>query len=130
MGMISAVKYMTLAANTSTTGGSMWLSPDGCSNLSFTVKYADLVAGVGAFKFFKSNDPRARQDHPDKANAVWTEFTTDVASQITNPASASAQFDVDVTDFASDFVRMDYASTSGTLTSIDAWFSAHGTAAG
>jgi hypothetical protein len=128
--MISAVKYMTLAANTSTTGGSMWLAPDGCDGFSFTVKYVDLVAGVGAFKFFKSNDPRARQDHWDKANAVWTEFTADVAAQITNPASASAQFDVDVSGFKSDFVRMDYAATSGTLTSIDVWFSAHGTAAG
>lgn len=129
MGAIGAMKYMTLASNVDATGGSIWLDPDGCNGFSFTVKYVDLVAGVGAFKFFKSNDPRARQDHWDKANAVWTEFTTDVAAQLTNPASASAQFDVDVPEFHADFVRMDYDATSGTLTSVDVWFSAHRSAA-
>jgi hypothetical protein len=123
---ITAMKYLTLTSNTTTTGGSLWLAPDCCDGFSMTVKYVNLVAGIGAFKFYKSNDPRARSDHPDKASAVWDEFTSAVASQITNPASASAQFSVDVSGFRADFLRMDYNATSGTLTSIDAWFSAHG----
>jgi hypothetical protein len=78
---------------------------------------------TGSFKFYLSNDPRARQDNADKANAVWQEFTTDVAAMITNPAAGTTQFTVNVSDFRADYVRMDYVHSGGSGT-VKAYFTA------
>lgn len=125
MGMIPAMQYTSLtnpAAGTSK-GGSLWLAPDCVGNWSMQVSTTGTL--TGAFRFYKSSDPRARQDHPDYAKAKWVEFTTDVAASITNPAGAPVSFLVKQTDFPDDFLRMDYAQTGGAGT-VEAFFSGHG----
>lgn len=123
MGMIPAMNYMNLSSGANTTGGSLWLAPDDVVGWSMTVTTTGTL--TGAFKFYASDDPRARQDHPSKASATWTEFTSDVSSQISNPAGSTTTFKVMVSNFRSDFMRMDYAHTSGAGTVI-ANFSGHG----
>lgn len=123
MGAILAMGYLNLAAGASTTGGSLWLAPDHVPGWSMTVTTTGTL--TGSFKFYASDDPRARQDHPSKASATWTEFTSDVSSMITNPAGGTATFKVMVSNFRSDFLRMDYVHVSGSGTVI-ANFSGHG----
>lgn len=112
---IPAVQYMNLAAGATTTGGAYGpLSVDGVEGFSATVITTGTL--TGAFRFYRSNDPRARQDHFERSSAVWQEFTTDVSAMISNPAGAAAQFTVDVSDFRSDYLRIDYTHTSGSGT--------------
>ncbi len=113
MSGISAT-YMTLAAGATTTGGALWLAPDCISNWSMQVVTTGTL--TGAFRFYESNDMRARPDHPDRANAVWHEFTSEVASQWTNPAGGAVVFRVKGEDQSAQFMRMDYVHTSGTGT--------------
>ena len=116
MGAILAMPYMTLTAGTNTTGNTLWLGPDGITKWSMMVITTATL--TGNFRFYRSSDPRARPDRTavDRAAAVWTEFTADVAASITDPAGGVVAFEVMVSDFASDFLRMDYAHTSGTGT--------------
>ena len=119
---IPAMQYMNLTVGATTTGGPLGpLSVDCVEGFSMTVITTGTLTGV--FRFYRSNDPRARQDHPQRASAVWQEFTSDVSALISNPAGGAAQFTVDVSDFRSDYVRMDYVHTSGTGT-VQAFFTA------
>lgn len=122
---ISAMKYMNLPAGVTTTGGSLWLEPDCVGNWSMSVSTTGTL--TGAFRFYRSDDPRARQDRSpqDRAAAKWAEFTTEVAAQITNPAGGAVSFQVTRTDFPHDFLRMDYVHTGGAGT-VEAYFSGHG----
>jgi hypothetical protein len=124
MGMIPPMKYLDLPVGVTTTGNALWLAPDGIAGWSMSVKTGSLT---GAFRFYRSDDPRARPDSSpvDRAAAVWAEFTSEVASQITNPAAGAALFNVVVPNFRSAFLRMDYVHTSGTGP-VEAFFSGHG----
>lgn len=121
MGAILAMPYTTLTVPVTTTGGALWLGPDGITAWSMTVVVTGTLTGV--FRFYASDDPRARPDRSavDRAAAVWVEFTSDVSSMITNPGN-TVTFKVMVSNFASDFLRMDYVHTSGTAT-IASYFS-------
>ncbi len=122
MGAILAMPYMTLAAGTNTTGNALWLGPDGITGWSMTVVTTGTLTGT--FRFYASDDPRARPDRSaaDRAAAAWVEFTADVSTMITDPAGGAVTFKVMVSDFQSDFLRMDYAHTSGTGT-VSSFFS-------
>jgi hypothetical protein len=122
MGAILAMGYMNLAAGATTTGNAIWLGPDNVAGWSMTVTTTGTL--TGSFKFYASDDPRARPDRADKANATWTEFTSDVSASITNPAGGAVTFKVMVSGFRSDFVRMDYVHVSGSGT-VAANFSGH-----
>lgn len=120
---IGAMQYLSVTNPTgTTTGATLWLEPDCVHGFAMTAKTTGTL--TGAFKFYKSQDPRARPDNASTSSAVWDEFTTEVASQITNPAGGTAQFDVDVSDFRAAFLRVDYVHTSGTGT-ITMFFSGH-----
>jgi hypothetical protein len=125
MGSILAMPYMTLTAGANTTGQSLCLGPDGITGWSMTVVTTGTL--TGAFRFYASDDPRARPDRNavDRAAAVWVEFTAEVAAQISNPAAGATTFKVMVSDFRSDFLRMDYVHTSGTGT-VTTFFSGRG----
>jgi hypothetical protein len=120
-----AMPYLALTAGATTTGGAIWLAPDNVSGWSMTVVTTGTLTGT--FRFYRSDDPRARPDSSaaDRAAAVWTEFTADVATSISNPGGGAVQFSVMVSDFRSAFMRMDYTHTSGTGT-VMAYFSGHG----
>jgi hypothetical protein len=124
MGAIFGMPYITLTAGTTTTGTALWLGPDGIQGWSMHVITTGTL--TGSFRFYRSSDPRARPDRSavDQAAAKWREFTSDVAAQISNPAAGTTDFEVMVSDFRSDFVRMDYVHTSGTGT-VTSFFSGH-----
>jgi len=112
---IPAFQYMNLAAGATTTGGAIGpLTADYVEDFSATVITTGTL--TGAFRFYRSNDPRARSDNADRANAKWQEFTADVSAMISNPAGSTTQFTVDVSDFRSDYLRIDYTHTSGSGT--------------
>jgi|SRR6185436_9035332 len=127
MGWQPSQKYMTIT-NPGVgvrRGGSLWLGADCITGWSMTVKTSGTLAG--AFRFYRSDDPRARQDASptDQAAAVWIEFTTDVSTQIVNPAGSAVTFQVMVSDFRSGFLRMDYVGTGG-AGNIESWYSGVG----
>lgn len=128
MGTQPSQLYMTATNPASTTvrGGSMWLAADCCTGFSMTVKTTGTL--TGAFKFYSSNDPRARQDATaaDQAAAVWDEFTTEIASQITNPSASAVQFRVMVSDFRGGFLHMDYVGGGAGAGTISSWYSGLG----
>ena len=114
---IPAFQYMNLSSGVTTTGGAIGpLTADRCTGFSATVNTTGTLTGT--FKFYLSNDPRARQDRSsaDRAAAVWTEFTTDVSSMITNPSGGTTSFTVNVSDFRAEYLRVDYTHTSGSGT--------------
>lgn len=112
---IPAFVYMNLSAGATTTGGAIGpLTADRVNGFSATVVTTGTL--TGAFRFYLSNDPRARQDNADKANAQWQEFTTDVSSMIVNPSGGTTSFTVNVSDFRADYLRIDYVHTSGSGT--------------
>lgn len=129
MGWQPSQKYMTtttpISGATTITGGSLWLGADGINGFSITVATTGTLSG--AFRFYRSDDPRARQDASptDQAAAKWVEFTADVAAQIVNPAGAPANFSVMASDFRSGFLRMDFVGTGGSGT-IESWYSGVG----
>jgi hypothetical protein len=127
MGHQPSQKYMTtpVTAVTIKRGGSMYLNADAITGFSMTVVTTGNL--VGAFKFYSSDDPRARQDAPQDVQfaAKWNEFTTAVAAQIVNPAGAPTNFQVQVSDFRAGFMRMDFEATAGTGT-VESWYSGVG----
>ena len=106
-------------------GGSLWLGADAINGFSMTV--ATLGTLAGAFRFYMSDDPRARQDASaaDQLLAKWTEFTSDMAAQITNPAGGAVNFRVMASDFRAGFLRMDFVGTGG-AGAIESWYSGVG----
>lgn len=127
MGWQPSQKYMTtpVTAITIKRGGSLWLAPDCINGFSMTVNTTGNLAG--AFRFYMSNDPRARQDasFDDQAAAKWAEFTGDLTAQILNPAGAPTTFTVVVSDFRAGFLRMDFEASAGTGT-VESWYSGVG----
>lgn len=109
-------RYLT-ASNVSgavtLSGGPLWLGVDEVTGFSITVATTGTL--TGAFRFYLSDDPRARQDAlpAERALAKWIEFTSSLSSQITNPAGAAANFHVMASDFRAGFLRMDYVGVSG-----------------
>lgn len=80
----------TTTANT----GSIWLGPDMIAGISL---HAEWNADTGTSQNLvttnvveASNDPRARQDHPDHANANWDDISADIASSTDIDASSGA----------------------------------------
>ena len=106
-------------------GGSLYLNADAITGFSITVVAAGTM--TGAFRFYSSDDPRARQDASasDQAAARWNEFTTAVAAQIVNPAGGPTNFQVQVSDFRAGFLRMDYENVSG-IGGVNSWYSGVG----
>jgi hypothetical protein len=127
MGWQPSQKYMTVSVPGAGTirGGSLWLGADCITGFSMTVQTTGTL--TGAFLFYLSNDPRARQDASptDQAAAVWGEFTSIVGSQVVNPAGTPVTFFVMVSDFRAGFLRMDYVGASGAGT-IASWYSGVG----
>jgi hypothetical protein len=128
MGWQPSQKYMfgTIPVGAVTIrGGSLWLGADCITGFSMTV--ATLGTLTGAFRFYLSNDPRARQDASaaEQALARWDEFTTLVGTQIVNPAGAAVTFTVMVSDFRAGFMRMDYVGVSG-IGAIESFYSGVG----
>jgi hypothetical protein len=128
MGQQPSQKYMfgTVPVGAVTIrGGSLWPGADCVTGFSFTVVTVGTLAG--AFRFYMSDDPRARQDASatDQALARWNEFTAAVAAQIVNPAGAPTNFQVMASDFRSGFVRMDFVGTGG-AGAIESWYSGVG----
>ena len=114
--------YMTLTTGLTTTGNALWLSPDEIDGWSMQVTTTGTLTGT--FRFYWSNDPRARPDNSAavKAAADWREFTSDVSAMIVNPAAGATTFEVMVDNFKRAYLRMDYVHTSGTGT-VSALFS-------
>jgi hypothetical protein len=127
MGHQPSQKYMftPVTAITIKRGGSMYLGADSITGFSMTVSTTGNLAG--AFRFYLSDDPRARQDMSitDQAAAKWMEFTSVVASQVVNPAGTPVSFQVLVSDFRSGFMRMDFEASAGTGT-VESWYSGTG----
>lgn len=127
MGWQPSQKYMTVAGAGAGVirGGSLWLGADCISGWSMTVSTTGTL--TGAFRFYAADDPRARQDASaaDQLLVKWTEFTSDVTTQIVNPAGTPTTFRVMVSDFRSGFLHMDYAGVSG-AGNIESWYSGVG----
>lgn len=114
-----AMKYMTLAAGATTTGGPIWLHPDNISNISFTTKTGGTLTGT--FTVEASPDLRARQASGDTANAEWTDITATMTG-VTNPAGATTEAVATRTGVPYALVRLIYTHTSG-AGAVDVWFS-------
>lgn len=101
--------YLSLEPGADTTGGSIWLAPDNVRLLSFHNEWTGTEAAT--LTFYGSNDPRARQDHPDYSSAHWD----DISSQLTytDPAGSAGDDIVQVADVTFAFIRMDYNHTGG-----------------
>lgn len=118
-------KYLTnptVSGAVTVSGGSMWLGADCVTGFSITVRTTGTL--TGAFRFYMSDDPRARQDASpaDQAAAVWIEFTSSLTAQIVNPAGSPTSFHVMASDFRAGFLKMDYVGVSG-AGAIESWYS-------
>jgi hypothetical protein len=121
--MYGPIKYMTLAAGATTTGGPIWLAPDSINNWQMSVVTGTLT---GTFTFETSNDPRARQtaSATDQAAAKWTDITATLTQGISNPSASAVDFvaiNKATIPWAGSFLRMKYTHTSGSG-SVDAYF--------
>lgn len=123
MGFMGPIKYMTLAAGATTTGGTIWLQPDNLSLINFTTKTTGTLTGT--FTVEGSNDPRARQTSGDTANAEWTDITATMTG-ISNPAAGVTEAVVTRATTPYAFVRLNYTQTSGAGL-VDVWFSGQST---
>lgn len=101
--------YINATTGATTTGGSIWLAPDNVRLLSFHNEWA---SNTGAFTFFGSNDPRARQGHPDYASADWDDITSQLT--ITDPSGGAGDDIVQVADVTFAYIRMTYTKNAGT----------------
>lgn len=104
-------KYMdfTATSTNTVTGGSIWLGPDHITGGSFHVE----VGGdaTGTFKYYASNDPRARPDHAEFANRDGDEITSDLT--FTNPAGSGVSEIVSISDMQFEFIWVTYTNSSG-----------------
>lgn len=101
------------ASNTSATTGSIWLSPDHITQLSFQWLWNQGGGTLAATAtYFGSNDPRARQDHDDNANADWADITSEITGH-TDPTSGSGSNAFAVDNWNYDFVKVDVSRDSG-----------------
>jgi hypothetical protein len=100
-----------------TTGGWIWLAPDGCNGVSFHNEWTGTYQGTLAIH--ASNDPRCNPDHPDTANAAFDDITADVSP--TDPPGAAGDEMVIISDVRFSYIRLKVTFVGG-AGDFDTWF--------
>jgi predicted alpha/beta hydrolase family esterase len=120
-GYLPAKTYIdaTLDGTTTTAStGAIWIGPDRVTRISAIAKYnADAATSqdlVTTNVVYGSDDPRARPDHPDHANADWDDITADItdAAHI-NASSGEGDGSYALDNINYDAVKIDVTRNTG-----------------
>lgn len=122
MGSIPAVRVISATLDgtttTATTGSIGPFSADGISAISLHAEYnhdtstAQTLVATAAYE--ASNDPRARQDHPDYSSSSWDTITTDIATAADiHPASGAGDGSNVIDNYRYEYLRITYTRSSG-----------------
>jgi hypothetical protein len=98
----------------------MW--SDGINGFTFHNVWTGTYGATVAI--YASNDPRAREGHPDNANAEWVNITSLLT--ITDPVTGGGNDMIIINNSRFAFIKLDLGSSSGTGT-CTTWVCSHGT---
>jgi hypothetical protein len=101
--------YLDITAGATTQGGSIPLWPDSVNKVSVSASWG---VNTGTWKVEFSDDPRADDNHPDHANAVWHDKTA--ALGLTNPAGGASSDEKSMDNANYGYMQILYTKGAGT----------------